>query len=495
MRTVRLFSWRIKSRIILASLIGSFMIASTVLGPAHAYAAFQEEEKELPAEQLSERQWKLGYHGFNIVSNGVGLEHDTDVTKWKRRPASETVLVVLGGISNPPTNLERYYNNGGAVFVASDQDSHATLVPMGIIISPVSTSAMASEYRGVIVDPDSSIFFGGHRECPIVSRLIDSHPVFNRANEVIGNRVAKLNIFGKNKAKAIAFLPRKKRGRTEALICVNENENGGRLVCMGDQSVLSNQMLMHGDNAVFAQDAMLWLSGFKETSKARKHVLVWDGNKALQTVDIAGVDVELPPPTSKEVWEAPKSLPPSAWFDFGNSVIAKVEDEDMVNDLVHRVMDNQSDKKIDRFWILVSFGLISLFALTTYVWQKKLLRFTASDVAAKRSAAADKVRKNNEAFERQMAVEVLLDTFCVEVANRRYYDCPAFPNELVAVGVYGKENEINRMFNSMKKVNQLYNTKASKYWTRQRLLDLESEIEKWKSFFPADQFDSQPAKT
>ncbi len=495
MQTVRLFSWQVRSRMIFALLIGLIVIASTVLGPAHGLAAFQDEEKELPAEQLSEREWKLGYHGFNIVSNGVGLEHDTDVKTWKRRPASQTVLVVLGDVSNPPTNLEHYYNNGGAVFVASDQDSLATLVPMGIIISPVSIGEMASKYRGVIVDRDKSIFFGGLSECPIVSRLIDSHPVFKRANEVIGNRVAKLNIFGENKAKAIAFLPRIEKGRSGTFVCVNENENGGRLVCMGDQSVLSNQMLMHGDNAVFAQDAMLWLSGFKETSKARKHVLVWNGNKALQTVDIAGVDVELPPPTSKEVLDALKSLPPSALIDFGNTVIAKVEDEDMVNDLVHRVMDNQSDKNIDRFWILLSFGLISLFALTTYVWQKKLLRFTASDVAAKRSAAADKVRKNNEAFERQMAVEVLLDTFCVEVANRRYYDCPAFPNELVAAGVYGKENEINRMFNSMKKVNQLYNTKASKYWTKQRLLDLESEIEKWKSFFPADQFDSQPAKT
>ncbi|MFK7768119.1 MAG: hypothetical protein AB8B55_12925 [Mariniblastus sp.] len=437
--------------------------------------------ESLGQKPLTEKQWKLGYEGFNVISSGLGLEHKTNLGVLNSLPASETVLVVLGGLRLSPAFIEQHFQYGGAVLVASDATG-ISFSKLGVHFGYPSGHSGSFQF-------DQENRYREFSECPVIKGMTE-HPILEDVESIVGNKVVCLNrtrfLSRRREVQRpnfIAFLPINISSNPCGFIGVSENDRGGRIILMADQSVFSNQMLLHGDNAMLALNSMKWLVE-KPDGTIRKHLIVWDGKKFLTAVDTADVDVKLPPPTSAEVLEALKNLPAASLLEFGNSVVAAVEDEDIINEFIRDTMDKQSPKKIDRFWILVSFSLVCVFSLVTYMWQKKLLRNTSSDVAARRSANSNKKREGNAAFHRQMAVEVLLDTFCVEAANRRYYDCPAFPDELIGSGVYGDQKTINTVFNSMKKVNQLYHTKSKKYWTTQRLLDLESEVAKWKAIFP-----------
>ena len=157
-----------------------------------------------------------------------------------------------------------------------------------------------------------------------------------------------------------------------------------------DQSVFANQMLVHGDNAIFAQQAMNWLTG-----EHRTHLLVIADGSVQSALDPEGVEVLLPPPTRQEVFNALKNLPPSAMLEFGNAVVTVVEDENMVNEFIHSSVDQVRPVVMRRALIFFSFAFICTVSLFTYIWQKKLMRQTASEVAFKRSKNAFKKEKTN----------------------------------------------------------------------------------------------------
>jgi hypothetical protein len=233
-------------------------------------------------------------------------------------------------------------------------------------------------------------------------------------------------------------------------------------------------MLIYRDNALFADQTMRWLKG-----KNRKYVIVFSDGKVYTQDDPADVVLEIPPPTSAEIADAIKSLPPSALLEFANSVMTVVEDDDLVNDYIHDELGKVQKQKYNRFLIFLMFAAMCLSFVFAFLFQRKLLRNTGSQVASDKSRRAMKQQKHIQARERQWAAHVLLDKMCVAIANRNYNDWPGFP-----LGMnFGNSRESQAIFKEMTKASNLYKSKSSGYWSRSRLRQLERDTIQWTTWF------------
>ena len=434
-------------------------------------------------ERLTESRWKRGFHGFNLICDAVGLTQITENEFEKFHP-TDSVLVVLGDL-NQVNGMDRYLQRGGAVLAASDQQG-------------ARTARLRVDGRGgiefrfdVAYAAHNRDMYRGMSDCPVI-RDIRDHPALDGVQTIVSNRPGMLRA---ERTATIAFLPPLRNSPPpNGFIASVENRAGGRLLAVADQSIFTNQMIAYEDNDLFTYQSLLWLKG-----KNREHVLVICNGKVQPRLDLSDIELSIPPPSSEEVLDALKNLPPSALLDFGNSVAAEIEDQNMVNEFIHQTVAEIPEVVMNRFFIFLFFGLICLSFVIGFVWQKKLLRQTASVVASQRNRRESKQRKSQESNERQWAAGVLLDSICIEVADRRYNDWPEFP---LGLGLED-DPESKFIFRSMTKASNHFKSKPRSYWNRTRLRELEQELFAWREFFhrrmagenPIDQFiEATPAK-
>ncbi len=365
---------------------------ATIAGLLFAVAMGIAAPSNLQAQQeIAESEWKRGFHGFNIICKNVGLIHESR-EKWLQAPVDQRILVVLGDVNNVGINVDRFIESGGAALIATDGQDSRILRGQGIgFTSRVIKTISRSDYFQF---PD----------CPKVSDT-RIHPALKNIHSIITNRPGLITPLsgGSGRPTIIAYLPSLRDSfQNNRFIAAKENPDGGRLLCVSDQSVFANQMLIHGDNALFAFQAMNWLKGENQRGENqrgenqrgqnRTHLLVIADGSVESAVDPSGIEVTLPPPTRQEVLDALKSLPPSAMLEFGNAVATVVEDENMINEFIHTNVDKVRPVVMRRALILMSFAAICSMTIFTYVWQKKLMRQTASVVAFKLRQAISQKR-------------------------------------------------------------------------------------------------------
>lgn len=410
-------------------------------------------------ERLSESQWKRGFQGLVLISDAAGLKQ-VSLPQFNRLPAKSTVMVVLGDWNRAPA-IESMLARGGSVLAASDQIDASTAQLPGRIRCQFDSNARAS---------NESDAFAGMADCPIV-RDLRPHPALDGIRAIATNRPGVLSAG----MSTIAYLPPLETSSVaNGFIAAVESESGGRLLAVADQSIFTNQMIAYKDNDLFAYQALKWLK-----ANHCENVLFVVNGEPLATLDPTDVELAIPPPSRKEVMDALGNLPPSAVLDFANSVASVIEDENMVNEFIQENMDKVSPVQFNRFLLFLFFGMICLTCLVAFIWQKKLMRQTATVIATQRSSRERKDRKSHEQFERQWAAGVLLDSICMELADRRYNDWPGFP-----IGLdWEEDDESKQIFDSMTQSSNLYKTKSASYWTRKRLLDLEQEVLGWRAYF------------
>ena len=433
------------------------------------------------AQKISEAQWKRGYQGFDVIVQGLRLKHFRSFREWQRAPAKETILIVLGSTSRPSstndrlrllqgTQIDAYLENGGAVLVATDQN-FAPGKSQYVRFRRLSANANHLEDA-----------FQEYRDCPIVSNM--KLPYLSGVKQIVTNRPGRITAESQTPWDIIGFLPPCNGSESQIPFAVGgEGSNGAKLMCFADQSIFSNQMLPHGDNALLAKSTLEYLKG-----RNRSSVLILNNGIVMKAVTPADLEVDLPQPTREEVIDAMKELPPSAVFEFANSVIGVVEDENLVNDFVRGTIDNIHPKKVNRFWIFCAFAIGCLIATWTYLFQKKLKRTTSSDIAFQKAEynernqkkiASSFAGKSKLCFERQMAVLAMLDAFCIERVDRRFNDLKRFPDELeVANDEFG-----TAIKNAMRQISNDFRFKPRDFWTTKRLLGVESAIEHWRRYF------------
>lgn len=415
-------------------------------------------------EQLTEGEWKRGYHGFNIICNGSGLTHES-MRNWMKTPDDQKVLVVLGNLNYVRFNVDNFIERGGAVLIATSRENSTIVQRHGVRFIQFPAEASPSDS------------FDEKTDCPIVTDL-RRHPALENVDSIITNRPGLL--MTRRGPSIIAYLPPLAGSpHSNRFVAAVQRRNGGKLLCVSDESVFANQMLLKGDNVLFATQAIQWLKGDNRT-----HLLVLSDGVAQSMVDPSDVEVILPPPSRDEVLAALKNLPPEALLDFGNAVATVVEDENMVNEFLHSSIDRVRPKVLTRTLIFLSFAIACCIALFTYIWQKKLMRQTASVIAFRKSKLARKshlLEKNNldERFsrQRQSAVGVMLDAFCREFAGRNYDPWIDFPKGLIKK----PDSETKTILKAMKKTSRQFRKKKANFWSTERLQILDRDMAKWKS--------------
>lgn len=426
-------------------------------------------------EVLTMDQWKQGFHGFNILAQGNDFEV-VDLDVWNRIPEDAKSMVVLGDLNRLPFDLESLADRGVSMLIASDQDSQV-LNSMGVQISSWSpTPVFENDYYRLVDCP---------RIRPRLSRGIPwQHPLFDEVEYVIANQPGSLvSTQRRPKLLPIANHPRSGSGQVETTFgCVSSKWSGQSVICLADDSFLNNQMLSLGYNARFAQNIVLWLS---QKGQRKKLLIMVDGVPMTPT-DPMELAVLPPPPTRKEVLDALESVKDlpfwtmmGAMRDFGNLISKDVQESNMVNEFIHKTTDNISDRNLSRLLILISFVSILMTGLVAYIWQRKLLRKTASDVATKRQKMFSE-RKTLAGFQdRQLAASMILNAFCLDLSNRRLDDWPMFPQGLDV----GNEPEAVAVINEISDFHQSFRSQGAKFWTTKRLMELESASIQWRRYF------------
>lgn len=400
--------------------------------------------------------FQRGFEGLEMISKYLGLE-TIDKADFAVAPEKETVLVVLGSV-HQVDGVDLFLNKGGAVLVASDQSSgrNATLdYGVRFFGGPVNTRSEADGYLS-------------NRDCPIVSQF-NGHPSLQGVSAIASNRPGTMKA---ENLTVIARYPELSRySGPVSFAAAGETSNGGLIIALADQSVFTNNMITAEANALFAYQALRWL---KDSDRKYIHFIV-DGNyKSFERIE----DIELPPVqlSPDEIRDILKQLPAEKLLAFGNQLAANVEDKDLINKFIREQMDGISDYAYNRGMIWLLFLGVCISLVLAFLWQKKLLRRTASIAVMERHFKSKKLLKFQAVRDRQWAANLLLDSFCRQAQGRGYRDWPSFPEGLsVRPGVNSKQ-----IFGEMGQASNDFKTKPASYWTKRRLLRLETAVSSWR---------------
>ncbi len=282
-------------------------------------------QQTVPAED-----WAGGFHGMAMIARGEGLELVSNLDEASSS-AGDLVLFV-SGTNFSSTRLMNLIDRGASVLVAVDSNNGTLLARYGLVFRDEDWLARY---------PTDS--WNNYRECPLVKDANTSHPVMKGIQRIATNRPAiifrsftgpdgsleELANFPSLISRRDAQRNRLRSARSGmAFAIAGDTGRGGKLLAVSDPSVFCNQMIVHGDNARFAIQAMQWLG------EGRQRVaFAIDG----QLANLAGADeaeLRLPPPTREEILEALQNLPPEKLLEFGNVMANMIEDENLVNDFL-----------------------------------------------------------------------------------------------------------------------------------------------------------------
>lgn len=409
-------------------------------------------------ERVPEEQWKRGYHGLTSLCRALKLEPSEDAAAWRRTPPRQSLLVVLGAFDRlPVADVEEYLRQGGAVLLASDRGERGVVRLTGIDL-----------IRGPLQAASTKASFQDFRDCPLVSRIEEGHPITDGVLRIATNRPGAVFVVpsGRSHWRTLAYLPRMQDFWASGLPLIVERETpaGGRIVVAADQSIFSNQMLFHEDNAQLAVNVLQWLSQGERT-----RVLLVDDQTVIAPPTPEQVEIEIPPPTPEQVREALRNLPPEKLVAFANTVIAALEDENLPNEFLAFLMDKFSDRTHRRLLAFI------VTAILGFVIMLRLFSDTAADgVAAERGESAARLAPRERPWvERQHAAAALLERFRADVAAPASVPWPVFTSRLT---IARRPLETRRLRRALNQASRRLAPRERRYWTRWRLKRLNQQL-------------------
>ncbi len=411
------------------------------------------------AQQTTAEDWAFGYEAFNLLLQ----ESDIEICsreEWFRIDDDEKFVVFINFNSDVDW-IEVIHQVPALVMSSMGENLNARFRPnLGL------------------VESDSPLNFYSSRDCPIV-RPDSEHEVFLGVDSLVCNTpgyisrlfrqtvtVADTQIYPRTKNSR-----REARSRTFSMIA----EDPSKRMWVADPLLFTNQMMFKADGLRFADNTVRWLSD----EYRRKNVLLVIDGVEQAAVDPNDLEILAPVPTHGEVIEALQKLPRKEMLEFANSVAQLSEEEGLLNDIAHKYTDNLKDGQVLRLIIFVVFICCVLFGLVTYFWQRRILRRTASVTTGRRRQNLSKREGSSEASERQAAASLLLNAFCLEVADRRLADWPEFPTPIISRDSSSGSVAVQAT-NEMADAYWKLRTKPKTYWTKENLIDLERATHRWR---------------
>lgn len=223
-------------------------------------ASAQAQLKDLPKIN------RFGLDGFRLMLQQRGLQATQTQLGTALDQPGGTVAIILGDLKTVTrirVQLEDFVDNGGALLIASD------LRAMDVDNVPIH-GAWIKDTPSLSKAERKSLGYQELEDCPIISRFDRKKfpRLFFGVKEVVANRPGEVDC--QNNVQQIAWLP----SRRKPPFMVTYHQNDGRMLLIADHSIFINEMLVHGDNARFANNVIGWLSS---EGKRTKLVLINDG--------------------------------------------------------------------------------------------------------------------------------------------------------------------------------------------------------------------------
>ena len=423
----------------------------------------------LAQTDISESDWKRGFHGFAMLCRAEGMAVVTDQRYLDRTRQDDLLVVAFGGTPGLPLRLQTILDRGGAVLVAADDGRSSALLTadLGIVLG-----------RGPLEVADSEFWYQDFSDCFRVVAIDSTHPVSEEIKEIVANRAGYLlnrrraNLFLQiGRWRTLATTPRARapgagsRGTLAYdFMAAIATTSGGRGLAIADHSGFTNQMLACGDNARLAAQAVAWLADGR-----RDKVMILIDSDIASPIDPTLVDINIPPLTPQQVRDALAGLPPDVFRAVVNDVTAVIEDEGILNDVVGDFFQELPRFIYNRILILaVSLGL-AFFAVVFAVSSRGSAHVQAD---GDEIPGAKSRRVVNRAERRGVALQ-MLDRFRVDVTGRATSSWDEFIAAIHVIGSPIEEAHLRRALES-------YRKRRPSYWSRARLEELKSQLDHWR---------------
>jgi hypothetical protein len=248
--------------------------------------------------------------------------------------AERVLLVALGETGGLERfgrgELIRFVRNGGAVLLASDQETHGRLA-----------SDLGLKIAGdcLVVPPGSRSAYRGLAECPIIRDFTEpEHPIFRTITAVATNRPGHLVRTSRSGLRVIAWFPDTARGEgavnaapaTPYPFAAAGAVAAGKVLVLADHSVFINDMMLQPDtqNFAFAWNCIDWLTD----SGKRAMVFFLEDGRVVTDFNITLKDkppLPFPIPSEEQLIEK------------GNEVLASLDEGDVINRLINERLPHQ----------------------------------------------------------------------------------------------------------------------------------------------------------
>lgn len=380
------------------------LVASLLASEARAWQGAGPGGARIETRQQRELEnWPYRFDLFQMLFEQNELKPVQSMNRVLANPKG-SVVVVMGGLSEIRQNeLMSFMANGGNILFASDLGYYFPRY-FRIRTGPVKTN-------------DPAIAYAGFDDCIRVTDLVQDHPLCKDVSEVILNQSGWIDQLWRDNSKDIVARIGEVRARRTSinravLLAMRENTNtGARIIVCADQSLFSNGMMWHGDNARLAVNVCEQLC-----EGGRKQVLFLVNGKAQPSYLLGPIATELPLP------EQTPELSPEQMLAVANAVLTDVEDQDLFNAALRDRPRNLSQQKYIRailFAIVAGLGALMLrqFLLPGTTLFGPLVPPRTNLRIRSKNAPPDKEIQLRSPESWQVAARMLSEEFCEEVTS------------------------------------------------------------------------------
>ena len=313
--------------------------------------------------QSANDEWHFRYELFQMLLEQNGLEPTMAANEFLSDP-EHSVLVIVGQLNRTihPRMIEKFCQSGGAVLLASDLKYSAGRI---------------CEFRGgPVTGIRSRDWYQSHHDCLEITDLDHAHPLTTGVNSIVVNRSGWLDSprwFARNPEVAarlpLRCVPAEAGGQPVIATIKLDQPGSGPLIVVGDQSLFTNGMLWHGDNAILAINVSKMLC---EGQRSRL-LFVADGT-GLGSYEDSPLLNHLPPPASLP--ELPENMPEpelETMLRVANSVIRNVEKSNVLNEAL---ANRPRNARAPYYWRIFLF-MLAIVALAFVIWKLSAAGSTA----------------------------------------------------------------------------------------------------------------------
>ena len=386
-----------------------FIFLLILLSSTAEASAFQQTV----ADRAADERWHLGYEMFRMLLEEKGLRPEQSWDAALSSPA-ESLVVVCGDLqqiqSREWLRARRFVAQGGALLVASE----------GSFEFP----GVCSFYAGAASTGYSADRYQSFADCIRIRRLKSDDELAKGVREIVVNRTGWLSTPADDSLdwQVIASMPETtlpRASRNQPLILAGRDAapQTGLMILVADESLFTNGMLWHGDNAIFAiQASELLCRGGR-----RQLLFVHNGIPLPGYRESSGMQPPEPNQTNLPMIPPDIELPEPDFqtkLQLANAVIDEVQETNLVNEVLRDQPRQMRPLAYLRTVLLVLLVLATLFVLWRLMQNRLDLPALAPPRILQSVFGVMSARQiSNSEF--GTAIVVLARDFCIELSGSR----------------------------------------------------------------------------